>query len=206
MKAIVNVSQNWGIGNNGGLLCSFKEDLLFFKEKTKGNIVVYGRKTLSTFPKGIPLKGRFNILLTHDKNTISREVKDSVNYYGSCMEVKERGAAISGFNLVKDPKDSSLTILLILQKAKLLEHVINILGRNNDTYIIGGESIYNQFLHLCDTVYVTKTSDTSIADAYFPNLDEDPEWEIAETSGKKVSEDKPDITYEFITYKRISRG
>ena len=49
---------------------------------------------------------------------------------------------------------------------------------SEDIYIIGGESIYRQFLPCCDTAYVTKTNYTYHADTYFPNLDESPEWEM----------------------------
>lgn len=36
--------------------------------------------------------------------------------------------------------------------------------------IIGGESIYEQFIKKCDTVYVTRNSDVFDADTYMPNL------------------------------------
>ena len=39
----------------------------FFREKTTGNVVILGRKTLETFPGGKPLKDRENIILTSDK-------------------------------------------------------------------------------------------------------------------------------------------
>lgn len=66
MNAIVNVDKNWGIGNKGKLLVSIPNDLKRFREITTGNVVVYGRKTLATFPAGKPLKNRTNIILTTD--------------------------------------------------------------------------------------------------------------------------------------------
>ena len=39
----------------------------FFRETTVGKVVVMGRKTLESFPNGMPLKKRTNIVLTHDK-------------------------------------------------------------------------------------------------------------------------------------------
>lgn len=40
----------------------------------------------------------------------------------------------------------------------------------NDIFIIGGASIYKQFIHRCDTVYVTHNEATYNADTYMPNL------------------------------------
>ena len=43
-----------------------------------------------------------------------------------------------------------------------------------DCFIIGGESIYRQFLPLCDTAYVTYIDYSYVADNRFPNLDREP--------------------------------
>lgn len=40
----------------------------------------------------------------------------------------------------------------------------------DDVFIIGGESIYKQFIHECDTVYVTHNYSVYDADTYMPNL------------------------------------
>ena len=68
MDLIVAVDNNWAIGNEGDLLISIPEDHKFFRNTTMGNVVVLGRKTLSTFPNGLPLKGRDNIILSRNKN------------------------------------------------------------------------------------------------------------------------------------------
>ena len=68
MDLIVAVDNNWAIGNKGDLLISIPEDHKFFRNTTMGNVVVLGRKTLSTFPNGLPLKGRDNIILSRNKN------------------------------------------------------------------------------------------------------------------------------------------
>ena len=67
MNAIVNVTPYWGIGKNGKLLVSIPTDLQRFRELTIHKTVIYGRKTLETFPGGRPLRDRENIILTHDK-------------------------------------------------------------------------------------------------------------------------------------------
>ena len=56
MDCIVNVTQNWGIGKDGGLLVSIRTDLRRFRALTTGKTVIYGRKTLLTFPHARPLR------------------------------------------------------------------------------------------------------------------------------------------------------
>ena len=66
MQLIVAVDNNWAIGNKNNLLVSIPEDHKFFRQTTMGHVVVLGRKTLAGFPNGLPLKGRTNIIVTHD--------------------------------------------------------------------------------------------------------------------------------------------
>lgn len=66
MDAIVNVTENWGIGLKNRLLVSISADLRRFRALTEGKTVVLGRKTLETFPNGKPLKHRRNIIMSTD--------------------------------------------------------------------------------------------------------------------------------------------
>jgi len=68
MKLIVAVARDWGIGNKGDLLFNLPEDMEFFKNTTKNNVVVMGRITLLSLPGGKALKNRVNIVLTTDEN------------------------------------------------------------------------------------------------------------------------------------------
>lgn len=75
-------------------------------------------------------------------------------------------------------------------------------GNDEEWFIIGGGSIYKEFLSICDRVYVTKIlKDHKNVDTYFPNLDKDPEWEIDTCTDLRTS---GDINYAFLTYDRIS--
>lgn len=67
MKAIVAVDNNYGIGNDGELLEWIPTDLKRFKELTLNKVIIYGRKTLYTFPNKQPLKNRINIILSSMK-------------------------------------------------------------------------------------------------------------------------------------------
>ena len=75
MQLIVAVDNNWAIGNKNNLLVSIPEDHKFFRQTTMGHVVVLGRKTLAGFPNGLPLKGRTNIIVTHDPEF---EAKDAI--------------------------------------------------------------------------------------------------------------------------------
>lgn len=71
MNLIAAVDKNWAIGYQNRLLVSIPSDMKFFRETTMGKVVVMGRKTLESFPNGLPLKKRTNIVLTANKNYIA---------------------------------------------------------------------------------------------------------------------------------------
>ena len=75
MKLIVAVDKNWAIGKNNRLMWSIPADMKFFRETTKGNIVIMGRKTLESFPQSQPLKNRVNIVISKNPDY---KVKDAV--------------------------------------------------------------------------------------------------------------------------------
>ncbi len=68
MNLIAAADENWGIGKDGGLLVHLPGDLRYFKEKTKGKVVVMGRTTLESLPGAKPLPNRTNIVLTRDES------------------------------------------------------------------------------------------------------------------------------------------
>ena len=161
MNLIVAADKNWGIGKDNKLLVSIPSDMKFFRQETMGKVVVMGRKTLESFPNGLPLKNRTNVVLTRDKNY---QVKDAVIVH---------------------------SIDEVLEELKKYDE--------ENIYIIGGESIYRQMLPYCDVAHVTKIDHAYEADAYFPDLDSDPEWEITADSDEQVYFD---ITYQFLKYER----
>ena len=140
MNIIAAVDRNWAIGKNGRLLVSIPNDQKRFREETIGKVVILGRRTLQTFPQGMPLQGRTNIML--------RELESY-------------------------PPE--------------------------DVYCIGGESAYTQLLPYCDTAHITMIDHVYEADAHFPNLDRDPEWEITADSDEQTYFD---IAYTFLKYER----
>ena len=162
MKAIVAVDSNWAIGNKGQLLVSIPADQKDnFRRRTSGNTIVYGRKTLETFPQKIVLPNRRNIILSTRKDYTVKNAEVAHN------------------------------------RDELMELIKN--ENSDDVYIIGGETVYKQFIDDCDTAIVTFIDKAYEADAYFPNLDKDPDWELVEESEEQVYFD---ITYTYRIYKK----
>ena len=75
MNLIVAVDENWAIGCRGNLLVRIPADHKMFRQETLGKVVVLGRKTMDTFPGGLPLAGRTNIVLSANPDY---RVKDAV--------------------------------------------------------------------------------------------------------------------------------
>lgn len=55
-----------------------------------------------------------------------------------------------------------------------------------DVYVIGGESIYRQFLPYCTTAHVTWVDYRYDADTFFVNLDQEPGWEMTAESDEQT--------------------
>ena len=64
MELIVAVYEDWGIGCGGTQPIALSADRKFFRETTRGAMVIAGRKTVEDFPGKKPLPGRQNVLLT----------------------------------------------------------------------------------------------------------------------------------------------
>lgn len=162
MNLIAAVDKNWAIGKENKLLVSIPADMKFFRETTTGKVVVMGRKTLESFPNGLPLKNRTNIVLTHNKN-----------YDG-------KGA------------------IVVCSMEELREELKKY--KSEDIYVIGGEQIYKALVDDCDVAHITKINYEYDADAYFPNLDEKPEWKITADSEEQTYFD---LEYFFYKYEKV---
>lgn len=164
MNLIVNVDQQWAIGFKNQLLNRIPEDMKFFRTTTTGKVVIMGRKTLESFPNGLPLPNRLNIVISRNPDY---KVKDALVVPSVEAALKAAG---------KYPTE--------------------------DVYVIGGESIYRQMLSYCDIAHVTRMDYTFEADTWFPNLNQDPNWEIAAESEERTYFD---LEYCFTMYVRTNK-
>ena len=158
MELIVAVYNNWGIGKDGTQPVALSADRKFFRETTRGAMVIVGRRTIEDFPGKKPLPGRVNVALTRSN------------------------IEIPGFTVCHSPEEAVLL-------AKTVDRAM----------VIGGGSVYRQMLAYCDTAYVTKVHTKVDSDTYFPNLDQDDDWYLAEIlrSGEENG-----IPYEMCIYRR----
>ena len=70
MELIVAVYDDWGIGCEGTQPIALSADRKFFRETTRGAMVIAGRKTIGDFPGKKPLPGRINVALTRTQQEI----------------------------------------------------------------------------------------------------------------------------------------
>jgi len=70
MELIVAVYDDWGIGRDGTQPIALKADRKFFREETRGAMVIAGRRTIGDFPGQKPLPGRVNVALTRSNMEI----------------------------------------------------------------------------------------------------------------------------------------
>ena len=158
MELIVAVYDDWGIGCDGTQPVALSADRKFFRETTRGAMVIAGRRTIEDFPGKKPLPGRVNLVLTRSNDEIP------------------------GFTVCHSPEEA----------AKFADQA-------QRAMVIGGGSIYRQMLPLCDKAYITKVHTMPNSDTYFPNLDEDNNWELFQIL---QSGEENGISYEMCLYTR----
>lgn len=68
-----------------------------------------------------------------------------------------------------------------------------------DAMVLGGASVFKEFFRFLDRVFVTKIDCCPDSDCFFPNLDDDPDWVLADC-GETLYEGG--IAYRFLRYER----
>ena len=79
------------------------------------------------------------------------------------------------------------------------EEVLEIAKKQVRAFVIGGGSVYREMLPYCDSAYVTRVHTTPESDTFFPNLEEDAQWYLAETL---QSGEENGVSYEMQLYRR----
>ncbi|HWU45003.1 MAG TPA: dihydrofolate reductase [Bdellovibrio sp.] len=142
---IVACSENRVIGSQGTLPAwNIPEDMKFFKDTTKGHIMIMGRKTFNSF-EGKALPNRYHIVIT-------------------------RHPSEHKFNA---PATSPVVFVSTLQEAvEHARRLTKQWGE--EVFIIGGGEIYKQSLeqNLADKIYLTLIHREFQGDTYYPKIDE----------------------------------
>ena len=151
ISLIVAMDEAGGIGKKNELLFKIHEDLKRFKEKTRGHVVIMGRKTYDSILSynGKPLPGRLNLVLSRDG---SRQEKGIVKDLNS-------------------PLYFVLNLSIALKLAEEWETTHFPEEEKQEIFIIGGGQIFKEALEkgLVDRLYVTLVKGEYPADAFFPD-------------------------------------
>jgi len=163
MEIIASADNNWGIGKDGDLLFTVPEDMRRFKSMTVGNIVIMGKATCLSLPKG-PLPDRENVVLSRSKDFCP-----------------------VGFTLLGSTEE--------------LDGWLKENRKERKVFVIGGEMLYRELLGRCEKAHITRFHSSFEADRFLPDLDADPNWELAEKENGGIQKG---VAYDFCTYVRKS--
>ena len=102
MELIVAVYDDWGIGRDGTQPVALSADRKFFRETTRGAMVIVGRRTIEDFPGKKPLPGRVNVALTRQNIeipgfTVAHSPAEAV----ALAETADRAIVIGGGSIYK---------------------------------------------------------------------------------------------------------
>ena len=139
---IAAYAKNRAIGKDGKLPWKLLNELHHFRDVTRGNIVVMGRKTFESIGK--PLIDRATIVLSHSKIVFEKEQADAKLYGARSMH-----EALSLAETLAAKSDPPA-----------------------DIFFAGGEAVYAEALPFCSALYITEIDAYVDGDAFFPEFDE----------------------------------
>jgi len=136
MEAIYAIDLKNGLSKDGIIPWISKRDLKFFSDKTKTNVVIMGINTYLSIPERIrPLKNRLNIVLTSNPDKFL-ELDDGI-----------KNVIFTNNNKIHNS---------ILNNREIFQNKYPFLSRDFKIFIIGGKKVYEQFIPLCNKVWVTR--------------------------------------------------
>lgn len=84
--------------------------------------------------------------------------------------------------------------------AHSIEDAVSKCPEGEECFVIGGGSIYRQFMPLADKLYITRVRQEYEADTFFPEIDEQ-QWELV-AQEDHVDEENNSLPFSFQTYIR----
>ena len=137
MEAILAIDTNNGLSKNGIIPWKSTKDLNFFYKKTRNNVVIMGKNTYLSLPHSSrPLKNRLNIVLTTNPDLFLNDMSECDN------------------NVIFTNNENIHNS--ILKHKDTFKRFYPALSPNFKIFIIGGKQIYEKYIPLCETVWVTK--------------------------------------------------
>lgn len=151
---------------------------------------------------GIGLQNKLLISIPADMKIFSELTTGNVCIMGrnTLQSLPGGRPLINRVNIVlsrdKNFKMSGVTVVHSVEEA--LEEAAKYSGK--EVFVIGGESIYREFMSHADTAYITYIDYTYQADRYMPNLDEDDGWKLVKESEEQTYFN---VEYYYREYKRV---
>ena len=180
LSHIVAAAKNGVIGVNNTLPWDIPEDMKFFRDTTKGKIIIMGRKTLESFPGLLP--GRFHIVVTRQPGYTLPSKISADNHQYRIVDSVQSAVEVAEEMLAHDSKWGT------------------------EVFNIGGGELYSALLPVTDKIYLTEVGieidvDNCQQAAHFPRWHEGDFDEIERRSGAE-SDTNGLPAYDFVTYQR----
>ena len=119
-KLVACVDKNFGLGYKNNLLFHIPADLKNFRALTLNHTIIFGRKTLATFPNQQPLDGRRNIILSRTQDKISgAEVVKNIAELFAVLDTSEENFVIGGAEIFNELIPYAAEIFLTVVDAKV---------------------------------------------------------------------------------------
>jgi dihydrofolate reductase len=96
--------------------------------------------------------------------------------------------------------DNELDCFNCADTARSIDEAVSLCKPGNEIFIIGGGSVYRQFMPLADRLLVTHIDAEFMADTFFPEISPD-EWYVSENEDF-LSDDPSQISFSYTTYLR----
>jgi dihydrofolate reductase len=96
--------------------------------------------------------------------------------------------------------DNELDCFDCAETARSIEEALSLCKPGNEIFIIGGGSVYRQFMPLADRLMVTHIDAEFTADTFFPEISPG-EWYVSEKEDF-MSDDPSQISFSYVTYLR----
>ena len=167
MEAILALDNKNGLSKESKLPWNCKKNINFFYKKTVNNVVIMGKNTYFSLSERVrPLKNRLIIVLTSNPNMYLEDnsthnnvlFTNNENIYNSILNNREKFKSYYPF-----------------------------LSRNFKIYIIGGKKVYDKFIPLCQSVWLSRIKNDYSCDLF---LDYEFEKEFKEVQSGEDDEFK----------------
>ena len=88
-----------------------------------------------------------------------------------------------------------------VEVAHSIDEALAAVGNEAEAWVIGGDQVYRQLLPHCSEAIVTRNHCVRTVDSWFPNLDENPLWEVKEKREGGVT--VAGVSFDFVTYRKV---